>query len=132
MRGSPVRTTVDAYLAELSSDKRDALEKLRRTIRAAAPGAEEYISYQLPAFRLDGKPLVFFGATAKHCAFYPGSGTAVDAHKDELRGYSTSKGTIRFQPDKPLPVSLVRKLVRYRIAENAARQPHAPRVGRRR
>ncbi len=121
MRGRSKPKTVDEYLAGLSDDKKDALEKLRATIRAAAPGAEEYISYQLPAFRLDGKPLVAFGATATHCAFYPMTGTTVDAFKEELEGYETGKGTIRFQAAKPLPATLVRKLVKARIAENAAR-----------
>ena len=110
--------TVDEYLAALSSDKRAALERLRKDILAAAPGAEECISYQIPGFRFDGRMLVWFGASANHCAFYPGA--VVDAHKKELEGYDTSKGTIRFQPDKPLPVTLVRKLVKARIAKNAA------------
>jgi uncharacterized protein YdhG (YjbR/CyaY superfamily) len=109
--------TIDEYLAALSDDKRAVLEKLRKTIRAAAPKAEECISYQLPAFRLNGM-LVGFGATANHCAFYPMSSSTVAAYKEELKGYDTSKGTIRFQPDHPLPVALVRKLVRARIAEN--------------
>ena len=82
------------------------------------------------AFRLDGKVLVLFGATAKHCSFFPGSGTAVDAHNGDLEGYSTSKGTIRFDPDKPLPATLVRKIVRYRIAENAARTRHVREVSK--
>ena len=112
--------TIDQYLAALSDDKRAALDKLRKTIRAAAPKAEECISYQIPAFRLDGRLLVAFGASANHCAFYPGS-SPVEAHKDELKDYDTSKGTIRFQPDKPLPVALVRKLVKARIAENVGR-----------
>ncbi len=112
-------TTIDEYLAGLAADKRAALEKIRKAIRAAAPRAEECISYSLPAFRLDGKPLVAFGATANHCAFYPMSGNTVAAHKDELEGYDTSKGTIRFPADRPLPASLVRKLVKARIAENA-------------
>jgi uncharacterized protein YdhG (YjbR/CyaY superfamily) len=111
---------IDRYLDKLPDDQRDALEKLRKTIRSTAPRAEECISYQLPAFRLDGKVLVYFGVSAKRCAFYPGSGTAVAAHKDDLKEYSTSKGTIRFQPAKPLPAGLVRKLVRFRIAENTA------------
>jgi uncharacterized protein YdhG (YjbR/CyaY superfamily) len=111
-------TTIDEYLAALSDDKRAALEKLRKTIRAAAPKAEECISYQLAAFRLNGKPLVAFGASATHCAFYPMSGSTIEAHKDELKGYETSKGTIRFQADKPLPAALVRKLVKARVAEN--------------
>jgi uncharacterized protein YdhG (YjbR/CyaY superfamily) len=97
--------TIDEYLAALSNDKRAALERLRKTIRAAAPRAEECISYQLPAFRLDGKWLVWCGAAANHCAIYG----VVDAHKDELNDYDTSgKGTIRFQADNPLPATFVR------------------------
>jgi uncharacterized protein YdhG (YjbR/CyaY superfamily) len=111
--------TIDEYLAPLSDDKRAALQKLRRAIKAAAPRAEECISYQLPAFRLDGRPLVAFGAAASHCSFYPMSSSTVEAHKKELEAYETSKGTIRFQPDRPLPAALVRKLVKARIAENA-------------
>src|SRR5438309_8486273 len=110
--------TIDEYLAALSDDKRSALERLRKTIRAAAPNAEECISYQLPAFRLNGM-LVAFGATANHCAFYPMSASTVAAHKDELKDYDTSKGTIRFQPNHPLPAALVRKLVKARIREHA-------------
>jgi len=115
MAGKP--KTIDEYLAALSDDKRAALEKLRKTIRAAAPKAEECISYQLAAFRQNGM-LVAFGATEKHCAFYLMSSSTVAAHKDELKDYDTSKGTIRFQADKPLPTALVRKLVKARIAEN--------------
>jgi len=110
--------TIDEYLAALSQDKRAALEKLRKTIRAAAPKAEECISYQLAAFRLNGRMLVALGATAKHCAFYLMSSSTVGAHKDELKDYDTSKGTIRFPADKPLPAGLVHKLVKARIAEN--------------
>lgn len=114
--------TIDDYLARLSEDKRAALEKLRRAIRTAAPKAEECISYGLAAFRLNGKPLVAFGATANHCAFYPMSSSTVAAHQEVLKGYETSKGTIRFTPDEPLPVALVRKLVKARIAENEGLQ----------
>ena len=103
--------TIDEYLAGLSDDKRAALQKLRKTIRSAAPGAVECISYRLPAFRLDGRMLVAFGATAHHCAFYPMSASTVKAHQDELKGYDTSPGTIRFPADRPLPATLVRKLV---------------------
>ena len=105
----------DAYLATLSDDKQAALEKLRKTIRAAAPEAEECISYQLPAFRVKGKFLVAYGAAATHCAFYPGS--VIEVLKDELKGYDTSTGTIRFAAKKPLPSSLVRKLVKLRMAK---------------
>ena len=106
--------TIDEYLAVWDDDKRAALEKLRKAIHAAAPKAEECISYGLPAFRLNGKILVWFGAAKNHCAFYPGA--VVEAHKKELKDYDTSKGTIRFQPDKPLPATLVRKLVKAQIA----------------
>jgi uncharacterized protein YdhG (YjbR/CyaY superfamily) len=122
--------TIDEYLAALSDDKRAALERLRKTIRAAATRAEECISYQLPAFRLDGKLLVAFGAAVNHCAFYPGS--IVEAYKDELKNYDTSKGTIRFQADNPLPASLVRKLVNARIAKNAQQRQVAESTKRRR
>jgi len=104
----------------LSSDKRAALERLRRNIRAAVPKAEECISYKLPAFRLDGKVLVWFGAGANHCAFYPGA--VLEAYKDELEDYDVSKGTIRFQPANPLPAALVRKLVKARIAAKLSRR----------
>lgn len=113
-KGAP--KTPGEYLAALSDDKRATLEALRQTIKAAAPEAEECISYQLPAFRLDGKLLVAYGAAAKHCAFYPGS--VLESLKDELKGYDISKGTIRFAPNKPLPRALVRKLVKLRIAKN--------------
>lgn len=108
--------TPDEYMVALSDDKRTALERLRQAIKAAAPEAEECISYQLPAFRLDGKLLVAYGAAAKHCAFYPGS--VLGSLKDELKGYDITKGTIRFAPNKPLPRALVRKLVKLRIAKN--------------
>jgi uncharacterized protein YdhG (YjbR/CyaY superfamily) len=109
--GEP-KTPAD-YLAKLCNDMQAALETLRKTIRAAAPNAEECISYQLPAFRFKGKLLVAYGAAAKHCAFYPGS--VLEERKDKLKNYDTSKGTIGFPADKPLPANLVRKLVKLRI-----------------
>ena len=108
----------DEYLTALSDDKRAALEKLRAMIHAAAPGAEECISYQLAAFRLNGKALVAMGATGNHCAFYLMSTSVMDAFESELAKYDTSKGTIRFQPDEPLPSALVKRLVKARIVEN--------------
>jgi uncharacterized protein YdhG (YjbR/CyaY superfamily) len=117
------KSEIDKYLEKLPKDKQAALVSLRKIIHAAAPGSEECISYQLPAFRLDGKVLVLFGAATNHCTFFPGSGTAVEAHRDLLKRYHTSKGAIRFDANKPLPAGLVRKLVKYRIAENAAGQP---------
>ncbi len=109
---------VDEYLAKLPEDQRAALEKLRKTIRSTAPKAEECISYGIPAFRLNGM-LVGFGATAKHCAFYLMSSSTVETFQKELEGYDTSKGTIRFSPNQPLPATLVRQLVKARMAENA-------------
>ncbi len=112
--------TIDAYLAALPADQRAALDRLRKTIRSAAPDAEECISYRLPAFRQPQGMLVAFGATPNHCAFYLMSSKTVEAHRGELAGYDTSKGTIRFAADDPLPPALVRKLVKARMAENAA------------
>ena len=115
MRARP--ETIDEYLQTVSDDKRAALEKLRSMIHSAAPKARECIYYGVPAFRQNGI-LVGFGAAAKHCAFYPMNGSTVGAFKEDLKGYDTSKGTIRFKPDKPLPAALVRKLVKARLAEN--------------
>ena len=126
MKTNPL--TIDEYLAPLSREKRAALEKLRRTIKAAAPKAEECICYGIPGFRLAGRLLVSFGAAEKHCAFYPGS-YPLKAHQDELKSYDTSKGTIRFPADSPLPATLVRKLVKSRIAEHAARKRTARSAG---
>jgi uncharacterized protein YdhG (YjbR/CyaY superfamily) len=119
----PKPATIDEYLAVVPDDaQRAALARLRKTIRAAAPRAEEYIFYGLAAFRQDGTPLVAFGRTANHCAFYPMNSTTVKTHQAELKDYETSKGTIRFQPDRPLPAALVRKLVKARLAENRSRR----------
>lgn len=106
---------IDAYLAGVSPEQRTALLRLRKTIRLAAPKAEECINYGIPAFRLNGKYLVGFAAGANYCSFYPGS--VLNNFGKELKGYSTSKGTIRFSPDKPLPSALVRKLVKARVAK---------------
>jgi uncharacterized protein YdhG (YjbR/CyaY superfamily) len=111
--------SIDDYLPRLSSEQRLALEKIRRDIRAAAPAAEECISYDIPGFRLHGKLLVSFGAAKSHCAFYPGS-HPIRVHKNELKGYGIGKGTIRFPAERPLPAHLVRKLVKSRIAQHTA------------
>lgn len=109
--------SIDDYLAGLDPTPRAALEQLRRTIAAAAPDAEEGWSYGVPAFRLGGRPLAGFAAAAKHCSYFPMSGAVVAAHADELAGYDTSKGTIRFAAEAGLPAALVRKLVAARRAE---------------
>ena len=120
--------THDSYLEALSADRRRALKKLRRDIRAAAPKAQECISYGIPSFRLNGKLLVSYGAAAKHCAFYPGS--IAREFAKELKDYDTSgKGTIRFATDKPLPTALVRKIVKARIAwQQASARPASRRA----
>jgi uncharacterized protein YdhG (YjbR/CyaY superfamily) len=115
MRAKP--RTIDEYLAGLKPDQRAALEKVRRAVRAAAPRAEEGFSYGLPAFRLDGKPIAGFAASASHCAYYPMSGRIVEAHEAALARYDTSKGTIRFPPDAVPPPALIRRLVKARISE---------------
>lgn len=117
----PAAKTIDGYLAKVSSDKRAALQKLRKAIRTVVPKAEECISYGVPSFRLDGKFLVAFGLGANHCSFYPGS-TAMEVHRNELRRYDTSKGTLRFPAAKPLPAALVRKLVKVRVAQAERKQ----------
>jgi len=116
---SKAPTTIDEYLATVSDEHRIALEKLRKTIRAAAPKAEECISYQIPTFKQNGM-LVSFGAWEKHCAFYPGA-RPLELHKDELKNFEVSKGTIRFQPNKPIPQALVRKMVKERVAQNESK-----------
>ncbi len=114
-----VAKNVDEYLAAVPVDARAALEKLRQVIRAAAPQAVEVISYQMPMFKHHGM-LVAFAAFKDHCSFFPGSGV-MESFQEELKNYKTSKGTIRFTVSKPLPASLVKKLVRARIKHNEAK-----------
>lgn len=117
MTGKP--TTIDGYLAQVAEPQRTTLQKLRRDIRAAAPSAEECISYGIPSYRVGSELLVSFAAAKRHCAFYPGA-HPIRAHADELKDYELAKGTIRFAVDRPLPSALVKKMVRTRLAERAA------------
>lgn len=114
--------TTATYLAALPEDQRLALLELRQWIIAAAPDAVELLNYGVPAFKLDGRPLVSLCAAKKHCAFYVQSPAVSKAFADRLAGLDTSPGTIRFTPDKPLPRQLVEDLIAARIAENAARR----------
>ncbi len=110
--------TVDEYLAAAPKDKRAALIKLRKTIKAAAPKATESMSYGIAAFKHpSGKPLIYFGYWKDHCALYGTGRAVIEAHAAELKPYDLSKGTIRFAADKPLPGRLVTKIVKERIAE---------------
>ena len=111
--------TVDDYLAALPEEARATLEKIRKTIKAAAPKATEVISYQMPMYKHHGM-LVGFAAFKDHCSFFPGA-KPVATFKDELKAYETSKGTIRFPIGKPLPAALVKRLVKARVAENEKR-----------
>jgi uncharacterized protein YdhG (YjbR/CyaY superfamily) len=114
-------TSVEDYLAALPEGQRVVLEELRKTIRAAAPEAIETISYQMPAFKEQGRFLVSYAAFKDHCSFFPASNAVIEALGEELKPYFSGKGTLRFTADKPLPAALVKKIVKARIEENAAR-----------
>jgi uncharacterized protein YdhG (YjbR/CyaY superfamily) len=116
---NPPAKNVDEYLAGVPKEARATLEKLRKTIKAAAPMASEGISYQMPIYKHHGM-VVGFAAFKNHCSIFPGA-AVMDAYQEELKPYETSKGTIRFPANKPLPATLVKKLVRARIKENEAR-----------
>jgi uncharacterized protein YdhG (YjbR/CyaY superfamily) len=109
-------TDINAYLDGIPADHRAALESLRQTIRAASPTAVETISYGIPTFKYRGRPLASFGAAKNHLALY-GMPMEIEAHRDTLARYDTSKGTIRFPANKGLPKSLVRSLVKARMAD---------------
>jgi uncharacterized protein YdhG (YjbR/CyaY superfamily) len=118
----PTPRTIDDYLARVDADKRAALQQLRRAIRSVIPGAEECISYGIPAFRVNGRVVVFFAAAKHHCSFFPGK-HPIQAHAEALAKYDTSTGTVRFPADRPLPATLVRRLVRARVQEQAKKAP---------
>jgi len=111
---------LDRYFVSLPEESRAALESLRKVVRAIVPDAVETISYGVPTFKLNNRMLVSYAAFKNHCSFFPGA-APIKAHEDELKSYQTSKGTIRFPTSKPLPATLVKKLVKTRIKENEAR-----------
>lgn len=119
MEGNKARfSAIDAYIATFPKDIQEILEALRATIRAAAPDAEEKISYQIPTFTLKGN-LVHFAAFKHHIGFYPTS-HVIEVFQDELAPYAGAKGTVRFPIDQPLPMDLISRIVRFRVAENLA------------
>jgi uncharacterized protein YdhG (YjbR/CyaY superfamily) len=115
----PAPRDIDEYIAGFPSDVQKILEKLRQTIRDAAPDAQETISYQIPTFTLNGH-LVYFAAWKEHIGLYPAS-TGIEKFKKELSAYEVNKGTIRFPLHKPIPYDLIGRIVKFRVEENLAR-----------
>lgn len=111
------RQEIDGYLGALDESKRRALEELRETILAIIPEAEEGIAYGMPAFRIRGKAVAGFGAFARHLSYFPHSGTVLAQLPDDVAGYTTSKGTLQFGIEAPLPRALVEKLIATRLRE---------------
>ena len=116
MKGSTPEN-VPAYIAQFPRAVQAALKRVRNSIRRAAPGAEEVISYQIPAFKLHGKPVLFFAAWKEHLSIYPSNARLVAAFKDELAKYERSKGTIRFPLSEPVPAKLIERIARFRAKE---------------
>jgi uncharacterized protein YdhG (YjbR/CyaY superfamily) len=116
----PQFKTIDEYIKSYPENIRIILEKLRQTIHKAAPGAEEVISYRIPAFKLNGI-LVYFAAYKDHIGFYPTS-SGINTFKSEITQYPVLKGTVQFPLDKPIPYGLVKKIVAYRVKENLGKQ----------
>ncbi len=114
------REAVDAYLAAVPPELRKPLQDLRRTVRAAAPKAEEIISYRMPAFRYQGN-LVYYAAFSDHCSLFIGSVETQRKFATELKSFAAGKGTVHFTPEHPLPAALVTRIVKARVAENEAR-----------
>ncbi len=109
-------TTIDEYIAQYPQNVQEILNKIRAVVQEAAPGAVEKISYQMPAFYLNGN-LVYFGAYKQHIGFYPTPG-GTEAFAAELAPYKASKGTVKFPLNKPIPYDLIRQIVEFRVAEN--------------
>lgn len=118
--------TIDAYLAAASADRRAALETLRKTILSILPDAEECISYSMPAFRYGGHVVAGFSATSKGCSYFPFSGTTLATVAADVKTYSQTKSALHFDPKHPLPVAVVRKLLKARIAETERGGPTKP------
>ena len=112
--------TVDDYLSSLEENQKNILEELRKAIKKAAPEAKELISYNMPAFKFHGI-LIYYAIYKKHVGLYPASNT-FGAFSEELKGYETSKGTIRFPVEKPLPLDLIERIVKFRVDENVEKE----------
>jgi uncharacterized protein YdhG (YjbR/CyaY superfamily) len=126
MRGRPqAARDIDDYLAGVPERQRAPLERLRQTIKAVAPDSIEAISYQVPTFKYQGRPLVGFAATKTGCTFYVMSSTLLQGYATDVEGYQTGKGSLGFSPEKPLPTAIVKRLVKARMAEIDAATPTA-------
>ena len=112
--------SIDEYIATFPKDVQKIMKQLRGTIKAAAPKAEEKISYQMPTFTLNGKYLVYFAGWKTHIAFY-GAPRGNAEFKEDLSAYETGQGTLKFPFDKPIPFDLITKIVKFRVAENLKR-----------
>jgi uncharacterized protein YdhG (YjbR/CyaY superfamily) len=113
--------TVEEYLSLFPEHQQKELENIRKAIKDAAPKAEELISYGMPGYKLNGV-LVYFGGFKNHCSFFPGGNSVIQKFSNELKPYKTSKGTIQFPMDKPIPVSLIKKMVKEKARENEMKQ----------
>ena len=121
MADDDVRNAIDAHIAQFPPATQEKLEALRALIKSVVPEATELISYRMPTFDLNGRHLVHFAGWKNHIGFYPGSGTATEAFAEELAPYKTSKGSVQFPLDQPLPEDLIRRMIEFRIRENAAK-----------
>jgi uncharacterized protein YdhG (YjbR/CyaY superfamily) len=115
--------SIDEYIATQSEDVQAVLRQVRGAIRKAVPGAQEVISYQIPAFKLASGPVLWFAGWKKHYSLYPATGHIVEAFRDELAPYTVSKGTIRFPLSEPVPVKLIERIARFRAKEVAGSAP---------
>lgn len=113
--------SIDAYIASFPEDVRKILEQVRQTIKQAAPDAAEKISYSMPAFTLHGKALVYFAAFSHHIGFYP-IPTGMKAFTKDLSVYKTGKGSVQFPLDKPMPLDLITRIVKFRVNENRSKE----------
>jgi len=116
MKSTVKSKSIDEYIARFPEDVQEALEKVRATVKKAAPKAEETISYQMPAFRLNGN-LVYFAGWKNHIGFYPVP-SAIKAFDKELSTYEVAKGSVKFPLDKPMPLGLISRIVKFRAKEN--------------
>jgi uncharacterized protein YdhG (YjbR/CyaY superfamily) len=113
-------TSVDHYLSTMPAEAQPILQRVRDILRKALPGADEVISYQIPAYKIDGHTVIFFAGWKEHFSIYPASDAMVEAFGGELAGYKVAKGTIRFPLSQPVPVKLIERIVKFRVKEAKA------------